>query len=82
MLFFFMKSLFAVLIIIMYVVYSSYHLHCICMYIANNYVDIDECTIGVHNCTQDQRCVNTPGDYYCVCFSGYEMIGGICEGND
>ena len=42
------------------------------------YVDIDECTTGIHNCTQ--RCVNTPGGYDCECFSGYEMIAAICEG--
>ena len=45
------------------------------------YVDIDECTTGVHNCAQDQCCVNTPGGYYCECFSGYEIIGGVCKGN-
>ena len=44
------------------------------------YVDVDECTTGVHNCTQDQRCVNIPGGYDCECCSGYEKIGGVCGG--
>ena len=42
-------------------------------------LDIDECSTGVHNCTQNRQCVNTPGDYECECFSGYELVDGICE---
>ena len=45
------------------------------------YVDIDECFIGGHNCTQNQRCVNRPGNYECICVSGYELSNGNCEGN-
>ena len=43
--------------------------------------DIDECSTGVHNCTQNQQCVNSPGDYQCKCVSGYELLNEICEGN-
>ena len=42
-------------------------------------LDIDECSTGVHNCTQNQQCVNRPGNYVCECFCGYELVDGICE---
>ena len=45
-------------------------------------LDIDECSTGVHNCTQNQQCVNRPGDYECECVSGYELVNEICEGNN
>ena len=44
-------------------------------------LDIDECTTGTHNCTQNQRCINSPGFYVCECAIGYELINGTCEGN-
>ena len=44
-------------------------------------LDIDECSTGEHNCTQNQQCVNRPGDYQCECISGYELLNGNCEGN-
>ena len=44
-------------------------------------LDIDECTTGVHNCTQNQQCVNRLGNYVCGCVIGYELLNGICEGN-
>ena len=43
---------------------------------------MDECSTGVHNCTQDQKCVNRLGTFICECASGYELINGICEGNE
>ena len=45
-------------------------------------LDIDECSTGVHNCTQNQQCVNRPGDYECECVSGYELVNEICQGNE
>ena len=44
-------------------------------------LDIDECSTGDHNCTQNQQCVNMPGTFICECVSGYELVNGICEGN-
>ena len=43
-------------------------------------IDINECTTGTHNCTQNQRCVNTPGNFMCKCVSGYEFSNGVCKG--
>ena len=59
---------------------------CYCCFIyhylnTKHYADIDECSTDVHNCTQNQQCVNRPGDYECECVSGYELVNGICEGN-
>ena len=46
-------------------------------------LDIDECSTGVHNCTQNQhvQCVNSPGTFICECVSGYKLLNGTCEGN-
>jgi len=45
------------------------------------YVDIDECAAGIHNCSQNQECINDPGGYHCLCITGYELLNGTCEGN-
>lgn len=34
--------------------------------------DVDECAAGTHQC--EQTCVNTPGSYYCLCASGYNLL--------
>ena len=53
-----------------------------CLILANHMLlDIDECSTGVHNCTQNQQCVNMPGTFICECVSGYELLNGNCEGN-
>ena len=44
-------------------------------------LDIDECSTGDHNCTQNQRCVDKPGTFICECINGYELLNGVCEGN-
>ena len=44
-------------------------------------LDIDECSTGDHNCTQNQRCVNRNGTFICECVSGYRLLNRICEGN-
>lgn len=33
--------------------------------------DIDECTEGGHTCRSDQKCINLPGAYRCICPNGY-----------
>ena len=48
----------------------------------NMLLDIDECSTGDHNCTQNHlQCVNRPGTFICECVSGYRLSNRICEGN-
>ena len=35
-----------------------------------------------HNCTQNQQCVNRNETFICECVNGYELLNGVCEGND
>jgi len=35
-------------------------------------IDIDECSLGLHSCTQ--ACLNYPGGYFCGCYHGYHTI--------
>lgn len=36
------------------------------MLITNNYLlDINECTLGIHECAPNEKCVNEEGSYYC-----------------
>ena len=52
-------------------------------YIKNgNFVlaDIDECTLGVHNCSSHAVCINTHGGFQCQCALGYDGSGFRCEG--
>ncbi|MBU1218552.1 hypothetical protein KKF34_04015 [Myxococcota bacterium] len=39
--------------------------------------DIDECTLGTHNCSVNGTCVNTVGSFNCVCNVGY--TGATCS---
>ena len=41
--------------------------------------DIDECSLGTDDCSQE--CINTEGSYTCQCFPSYSMINSTsCEG--
>ncbi|XP_021357392.1 fibulin-1-like isoform X1 [Mizuhopecten yessoensis] len=43
-------------------------------------VDIDECGRNLHDCRQNQRCINRPGSYICDCPKGYRVgQEGNCE---
>ena len=44
------------------------------------YIDIDECSDGVHHCAYN--CTNTIGSYMCSCGTGYQLNGdGLhCDG--
>ena len=62
-------------------IHSWWSTVCHCTYVFNMLLlDIDECTTGVHNCIQNQQCVNRPGNYVCECLIGYELLNGTCEG--
>ena len=45
--------------------------------------DIDECSEAARRettiCEESTRCVNTPGDFECVCFDGYSRVNGTCQ---
>ncbi|GBM97128.1 hypothetical protein AVEN_29852-1, partial [Araneus ventricosus] len=42
--------------------------------------DIDECTEAKHDCKENTtRCVNTLGDYFCVCKSGFKKAKGDAD---
>ena len=47
---------------------------------SNNFVDIDECSVGTDMC--DHNCQNTPGSYTCSCRPGYSLSqnGRTCVG--
>ncbi|XP_071476683.1 uncharacterized protein [Diadema antillarum] len=55
----------------------GYRVECICPagldVAADGYhcVDIDECATGAVRCPADQRCVNTYGNFMCLCQEGY-----------
>ena len=44
-------------------------------------VDVGECLIGSHNCSQE--CIELPGGFECDCLPGYELQedGVTCEGS-
>ncbi len=42
-------------------------------------VDINECAMGLHDCAANERCVNTPGGFSCVCNDGYYQVGTACQ---
>ena len=41
-------------------------------------LDIDECTLGLHECSTNATCVNAPGFYTCHCNIGYTGNGKTC----
>ena len=45
--------------------------------------DIDECTLGTHDChpnTREANCSNTVGSFSCACNTGYTGDGRTCAG--
>jgi hypothetical protein len=44
--------------------------------------DENECAGGGDNCSDEGRCVNSPGSFYCRCLSGYEGDGYTCTDLD
>ncbi|CBY08675.1 unnamed protein product [Oikopleura dioica] len=50
--------------------------HCV-----NNCEDIDECALGLDNCCENARCLNTPGSFNCICEPGFYGDGVSCHPN-
>lgn len=48
--------------------------------ILSNLADLDECALGLHNCSDG--CSNTRGGHHCNCPKGYRVqpFGSFCEG--
>jgi len=43
--------------------------------------EVNECTLGTHNCNTNAICTNTIGSYLCTCKIGYFGNGFNCSGN-
>ena len=43
-------------------------------------LEIDECSEGLSSC--NQMCTNVIGSYYCICYSGFELLydNYTCQG--
>ena len=40
-------------------------------FLKSSFLDIDECAMGSHQCSQN--CTNTQGSYFCSCQPGYDL---------
>ncbi|MBI5534774.1 MAG: S8 family serine peptidase [Deltaproteobacteria bacterium] len=47
-------------------------------YVGGACVDIDECSLGKHDCSVHATCTNTPGSWQCQCKSPYSGNGKVC----
>ncbi len=43
-------------------------------------VDKDECAEATACTMLGEKCINTLGNFSCICDSGYDKIGNFCEG--
>lgn len=43
-----------------------------------NFIDIDECLLGVHNCDRNAFCFNNNGGFECTCKENYLGNGTSC----
>jgi len=43
-------------------------------------LDINECTLGSHNCHANATCANSQGSFNCTCKTGYSGNGTFCQG--
>ncbi|XP_078608665.1 uncharacterized protein LOC144880404 [Branchiostoma floridae x Branchiostoma japonicum] len=60
---------------------GSYYCGCAVGYMETDggCVDIDECTVGSHDCHEHADCINTEGSFYCTCKPGFVGDGLTCE---
>ena len=49
------------------------------MKVTFSHVDIDECSLGMHDCSINARCTNTAGSYQCNCIPGFIGNGRFCS---
>ena len=44
--------------------------------------EVDECTLGSHDCDKNAECINTDGSFICTCKKGFSKAGtnGACTG--
>ena len=45
-------------------------------------VDVDECSLGTHDCAANATCTNTDGGYKCTCNAGFSGSGKTCSDID
>ena len=45
------------------------------------YADINECTLGIHNCAENAECKNTDGSFTCICIDSVGD-GTVCVGKE
>ena len=61
-------------------IHITYHLMCLSILHLSTPTDIDECTLGLDNCSPNATCMNTIGSFECVCSSGFSGNGTVCSG--
>ena len=44
------------------------------------FLDVDECSLSLHNCHKNSNCTNINGLFLCTCDTGYTGNGTVCEG--
>ena len=44
------------------------------------HTDIDECELGIHNCSENSQCFNRNCTFKCECLPGFTGGGIVCEG--
>ena len=57
-----------------YIVFEIYALLC-------PFLDVNECDNDSNDCDANADCINTQGNFTCVCQSGYVGDGRACVGN-
>ena len=62
----------------MYMCGMHVHAHCCHIVCVLMYVDVNECDEGLVTCQANSHCVNTDGDYQCICDLGYFKNGSSC----